>query len=120
MVVIEISQAREDTLADRLRARRKEVGWTQEQLAQRVGSSQAVIQKIENGKSLRPRKIDRIAEALGTSPAWLMFGDNSRNMLDEEAVEVARAWAKLREPHRSAHKRAIIASAEAATVTAIG
>lgn len=108
MIVVNIDQAREDNLAIRLRARRKEVGWTQEELARRVGTSQAVIQKIENGKSLRPRKIDRIAEMLGTTPAWLMFGDYAADDLDDEAIELAKAWQMLREPHRSAHKRAIL------------
>ena len=108
MTIYEIRKARLDTLAERLRIRRKKVGWTQEQLAQKVGSSQAVIQKIENGKSLRPRKIDRIAEVLGTTPAWLMFGDDGVNSLGQEAIELARAWSKLSEPHRSAHKRAIM------------
>jgi transcriptional regulator with XRE-family HTH domain len=108
MTIFDIRKARLDTLAERLRIKRKDVGWTQEQLAQKVGSSQAEIQKIENGKSLRPRKIDRIAEVLGTTPAWLMFGDDGANSLSQEAIELARAWSKLSEPHRSAHKRAIM------------
>jgi len=108
MTIYDIRNASSDTLAERLRIKRKDVGWTQEQLAQKVGSSQAVIQKIENGKSLRPRKIDRIAEVLGTTPAWLMFGDDGANSLSQEAIELARAWSKLGEPHRSAHKRAIM------------
>ena len=108
MQFYEIRKPRLDTLAERLRIKRKEVGWTQEQLAQKVGSSQAVIQKIENGKSLRPRKIDSIAEVLGTTPAWLMFGDDGTSSLDREAIELAKAWSKLSEPHRSAHKRAIM------------
>lgn len=110
MVVVEFKSTNLDTLAERLRTRRRHVGWTQDQLAQRVGSSQAVIQKIENGKSLRPRKIDKIAEVLGTSPAWLMFGEDGVNTLNDEAVELAKAWLTLSEPHRSAHKRAIMAS----------
>ena len=113
MTIYDIRKARLDTLADRLRSKRKEVGWTQEQLAQKVGSSQAVIQKIENGKSLRPRKIDKIAEVLGSTPAWLMFGDDGAQSLDQEAIELARAWSKLSEPHRSAHKRAIMERAAA-------
>ena len=91
----------------------KQVGWTQEPLARKVGSSQVVIQKIENGKSLRPRKIDRIAEVLGSSPAWLMFGDDGSGSLGHEALELARAWSELSEPRRSAHKRAIMERAAA-------
>ena len=46
-----------ESLGGRLRRRRKELGWTQMYLAEQVGTSQAVIQKIENGKSLRPRSL---------------------------------------------------------------
>lgn len=82
------------TLGERLRYQRRQMGWTQEQLAQNAGTNQAVIQKIENGKSLRPRKIDTIASVLNVNPAWLMFGDANPE-LSEEAKEVGLAWQKL-------------------------
>ncbi|MCP5152270.1 MAG: helix-turn-helix transcriptional regulator [Ectothiorhodospiraceae bacterium] len=97
-----------DTLGGRLRARRKELGWTQMYLAERVGTSQAVIQKIENGKSLRPRILEQIAQSLGVRPAWLQFGVEEVGELSEDAIELARAWSKLEEPHRSATKEAIL------------
>ncbi len=109
----ETSRHRDDkeglsTLGGRLRRRRKELGWTQVHLAETVGTSQAVIQKIENGKSLRPRILEEIAEALGVRPAWLQFGVEEVGGLNEEAIELARAWARLDEPHRSAMKEAIL------------
>ena len=79
------------TLGGRLRMRRKELGWTQTELANMVGTSQAVIQKIENGKSLRPRILEEIAEALGVRPSWLMFGVQEVGGLEPEALELARA-----------------------------
>ena len=97
-----------DTLGGRLRRRRKDLGWTQMYLAERVGTSQAVIQKIENGKSLRPRILEEIAEALGVRPSWLQFGVEEIGSLSEDAIEVARAWSKLDEPHRSAMREAIL------------
>jgi len=84
-----------------MRSRRQEKGWTQEQLAVRAGTNQAVIQKIENGKSLRPRKIDQIAAVLEINPAWLMFGDEVAVELSPEAMSLGEAWAKLQEPHKS-------------------
>ena len=96
------------TLASRLRSARKKKGWTQDQLAQKTGSTQAVIQKIENGKSLRPRNVVKLAQALGVSPGWLVFGQESFDELDDEAIEMASAWSKLHEPHRSAIKQAIL------------
>ncbi len=95
------------TLAGRLRKRRREFGWTQVQLAEEVGTSQAVIQKIENGKSLRPRILEDLAKSLDVSPSWLMFGVEEVSALDEEALELAKAWANLPEPHRSAMRDAI-------------
>ena len=77
-------------------------------LAEKVGTSQAVIQKIENGKSLRPRILEQISESLGVRPAWLQFGVEEVGELNEEAIELARAWSKLDEPHRTAMKEAIL------------
>lgn len=59
----------------RLRSVRRERGMTQERLAKEAGTNQAVIQKIENSKSLRPRLIMEIAEVLEVNPAWLQFGE---------------------------------------------
>ena len=97
----------ESTLAGRLRKRRKDIGWTQIQLAEEVGTSQAVIQKIENGKSLRQRILEDLATALDVLPSWLMFGVDEVPDLDREVLELARAWSNLPEPHRSAMRDAI-------------
>ncbi len=96
------------SLGERMRMRRREKGWTQEQLARRAGTNQAVIQKIENGKSLRPRKIDQIAEQLGVSPAWLMFGDEAAAELSPDTLVVAENWARLPEPHRTRIREEIL------------
>lgn len=65
-----------ESLATRLRARREQKGLTQAHLGELAGTNQGVIQKIENGKSLQPRKIEAIAQVLEVDPAWLMFGTN--------------------------------------------
>jgi len=88
------------TLGDRMRYRRRQLGWTQDELAMHAGTNQAVIQKIENGKSLRPRKIDEIAEVLEVPPSWLMFGEDPNNALSDEAMELAETWQKLSEYDR--------------------
>ncbi|MCP3870998.1 MAG: helix-turn-helix transcriptional regulator [Gammaproteobacteria bacterium] len=96
------------TLGQRMRYMRLEKSWTQEQLAAKAGTNQAVIQKIENGKSLRPRKIDTIAAVLEVSPAWLMFGDESASPLPVDAQDLADAWNKLPEPHKSRIRQEIL------------
>lgn len=63
------------TLGIRLRWLRRQRGWTQEHLGRLTDTSQAVVQKIENGKSLSPRCLPRIAEALSTTRGWLMYGE---------------------------------------------
>ena len=98
----------ESGLGARMRKRRKDLGWTQTELAENVGTSQAVIQKIENGKSLRPRILEELARSLDVKPAWLMFGVEEAGELSDDAIELARAWARLKEPHRSAMREAIL------------
>lgn len=88
------------TLGERMRYRRRQMGWTQEQLAVQAGTNQAVIQKIENGKSLRPRKIDEIASVLEVNPAWLMFGEEKATPLTDEARELAEIWMSLSDHDR--------------------
>ena len=96
------------TLGQRMRYIRLDKGWTQEQLAARASTNQAVIQKIENGKSLRPRKINEIAAVLGVNPAWLMFGEEPQSLLPEDAKNLAEAWNKLPEPHKSRILREVL------------
>jgi transcriptional regulator with XRE-family HTH domain len=98
----------ESGLGARLRKRRRSLGWTQTELAEKVGTSQAVIQKIENGKSLRPRILEELAAALEVKPAWLMFGVEEAGELTDDAIELARAWTRLKEPHRTAMREAIL------------
>ena len=67
-----------DEIADigiRLRQARRAAGITQADLGLQAGTNQAVIQKIENGLSHRPRCILEVAEVLNVNPAWLQFGD---------------------------------------------
>lgn len=57
---------------------RKRLGWTQEELAHKVGyKSKSTINKIEMGsRDLPQRKIKLFADALGVTPAYLMgWGD---------------------------------------------
>ncbi|HEX9585205.1 MAG TPA: helix-turn-helix domain-containing protein [Gammaproteobacteria bacterium] len=95
-------------LGSRLRSARKVKGWSQQDLANRAGTTQAVIQKIENGKSLRPRNIEAIADALDVEAAWLMFGTGESAPLSKEAIEVARVWSELSESDRKAVRETIL------------
>jgi len=63
------------TIGDRVRDARLRLSLSQEDVAARAGTSQPVIQKIENGKSLRPRIIPELAKALSLTPSWISFGE---------------------------------------------
>lgn len=89
-----------ETLGTRLRTARQRKSWTQQTLASRATTTQSVIQKIEEGKSLRPRNIVAIARALGVEPSWLMFGVKRTAPLSPEALAVAKAWSELAESER--------------------
>jgi len=62
------------TLGTRVRARREELELTQKQLALNCGGgvSQPSIYQVENGETLHPRFLLRLADALGVTPQWLM------------------------------------------------
>ena len=59
---------------DTIRARRKELGLTLEEVGQIVGVSKTTIQRWESGeiKNQRRDKIVKLAQALQTTPAQLM------------------------------------------------
>lgn len=62
------------TLADRLKERMRISGLTQECLAEKAEISQSSVHKLITGKAKESRKISRIAEALGVSTDWLVYG----------------------------------------------
>lgn len=63
---------------DKVKTRRLELGWTQEELASRMGyKSKSTINKIELGINTVPmQKVAKFAAALGTTSAYLMELDN--------------------------------------------
>ncbi|MCW2254044.1 phage repressor protein C with HTH and peptisase S24 domain [Providencia alcalifaciens] len=62
------------TLAQRLKQARTNKGFTQSELAELVGLSQAAIQKIETGKAATSTKLIEIAKELNVEPEWLSSG----------------------------------------------
>jgi transcriptional regulator with XRE-family HTH domain len=62
------------TVGDNILSMRKHLGWTQEDLAKRMGyKSKSTINKIEMGINDIPQsKIVQFADVLGTTPAHLM------------------------------------------------
>lgn len=61
-------------IGERVKELRKKAGLTQEELGTRINSNQAVIQKIENGKSKMPRVLPELASFFQVNPGWILFG----------------------------------------------
>ncbi|WP_445494431.1 helix-turn-helix domain-containing protein [Photorhabdus sp. SF281] len=61
-------------LSIRLKQRRKELGITQVQLAERTGMTQQAVNRIEKGFVSRPRFLLEIAQVLKCEPEWLLKG----------------------------------------------
>jgi transcriptional regulator with XRE-family HTH domain len=60
-------------LATKVRARREELGLSQDELAKRMGyKSRTSINKIENGRPVSQKIIVSLADALGVTAAYLM------------------------------------------------
>ena len=71
------------TLGERIKTRRLELGWTQAELAERLGNkSRASVCTVETGKEdLTTDRIVKYAEALGCTPGDLMgWTTNEFNM----------------------------------------
>ena len=75
------------TVGDNISWMRRQLGWTQEELALKMGyKSKSTINKIELGINDIPQsKIARFAEVLGTTPARLM-GWEEENLPTEETI----------------------------------
>ena len=67
-------------LGDRIKKRRTELGWSQEELARQMGlKSKSTICKIEKGEdNLTTTAIRKYADALQTTPSVLMGWEDNR------------------------------------------
>ena len=79
------------SIGDRIKARRLELGLSEEELAARLeGSTHADITTIEDyGEVLTTTRIDKLADALETNVSWLMgwTEDNSPNHPTPDAIK---------------------------------
>lgn len=69
-------------MAERIKKRRIEMGYTQEELAAKLGLQKSAIEKYENGrvKNIKRSVISKMAEILDCPPSYLMgWSDNSHS-----------------------------------------
>ncbi|TXH00091.1 MAG: XRE family transcriptional regulator [Nevskiaceae bacterium] len=84
----------QDTVGDRLRARRLQLGFTQAALAEAIGVSERAVQKYEdNGTAIRTSLLVQLAR-LGFDIDLLVFGVNHPELseADKELWDRVVAW----------------------------
>lgn len=79
-------------VGDRIKKRRLELNWTQDQLAQKAGISKSFLSDLENGKrSVSADNLLDIARALGVSLDYLMTGAAVEQPVTEVPIPAALA-----------------------------
>jgi transcriptional regulator with XRE-family HTH domain len=79
-------------IGERIKKRRLELEWTQEQLAQKAGISKSFLSDLENGKrSVGAENLLDIARALGVSIDFLMTGQASKDQAAEVPIPASLA-----------------------------
>ena len=78
-------------MGERISTRRKQLRWTQEELAEAAGVTPQTISTAELGKkALRPENIIRICAALDISPDYLLLGRISEGDLSILSQKVSQ------------------------------
>jgi len=79
-------------VGERIKTRRAELGWTQDQLGQKAGISKSFLSDLENGKrSVGAENLLDIARALGVSLDYLMTGEASQDQQAEVPIPASLA-----------------------------
>jgi transcriptional regulator with XRE-family HTH domain len=79
-------------VGERIKKRRLELEWTQDQLAQKAGISKSFLSDLENGKrSVSANNLLDIARALGVSLDFLMTGEASEDQQNEVPIPASLA-----------------------------
>src|SRR5436305_12223163 len=86
------------SVGERIRGRRTELGWTQDQLALKAGISKRFLSDLENGKrSVGAENLLDIARALGVSLDFPMTGHASPDRPTEVPIPASLARSAARE-----------------------
>lgn len=86
-------------LSDAIRIRRKELGLTLKDLADKIGVAEATVQRYESGniKNVRHERIVKIAAALEMSPTDLMGWETEKPAANkgDELTDIEREYIRL-------------------------
>ena len=72
----------DNNIGQKIKSRRQELGLTLEELGLRVGVGASTVRKWETNyiKDMKSDKVQKLAEALGVTPAYLMGWDESQHV----------------------------------------
>ena len=77
-------------VGDRVKKARKQLGYTQSELAEKAGLAQQTITKLEQYSISRPRRLEELSKALNCNPEWLLFGMHPpRWAIDEDPDDIS-------------------------------
>jgi transcriptional regulator with XRE-family HTH domain len=77
------------TVGDRIKEFREDLGWTQEQLAQRTKLSKGFLSDVENNKrNISANNVLKIANVMGASLDYLLRGEKSKPTHRREAIQI--------------------------------
>lgn len=97
------------TVGERIKSRREELGWKQDDLASKAGISKSFLSDLENGKrNVGADKLLDIARALNLSLDYLMTGKDSENVKHpSRELQVPTALAEFAEEEGLTFRQAI-------------
>jgi transcriptional regulator with XRE-family HTH domain len=80
------------SVGERIKQRRLEIGWTQDQLCTKAGLSKSFVSELENGKrSVSASNLLDIARTLNVSLDYLMTGKGSEEQPTEVTIPLSLA-----------------------------
>lgn len=95
------------TVGERIKVRRQELGWTQEELCRKAGISPGFLSDLENKKrSVSAETLLDIARVLGLSLDYLMKGDSSHAQASE--IQVPSSLAEFAKGENLTFKKALM------------
>ena len=105
------------TLAQRVIARRAELEMTQEDLAHKMGlKSRSSIAKIESGREVQEKTVERLAQALGVTVPYLRGWEKNPEdqaeleasiLKDEDLMGLIHMYKKLNDEQKAAVKQMV-------------
>lgn len=101
-------------IGDRIKQLREEKGMTLEDLGNKVGVGKSTVRKWETGMiaNMRRDKIIKVADALNTSPEFLMGWEDGTSVLVEREVKLGDREEALRERAKTLYENYQKASPE--------